>query len=56
MVVHAEKGGKRMFNFEKIRTATDKELALFFKKADVTRGSRGRKLRKIAEWMLEEVY
>lgn len=45
-----------MYNFEKIKTGSDKELALFFKKADLARGRKGRKLRKIASWLLEEVY
>lgn len=45
-----------MYNFEKIRTATDKELGLFFTKADLAKGREGRRLRKIANWLLDEVF
>lgn len=45
-----------MYNFQKIQNATMDDLIYLFNKADLTKGKKGRKLRKAVSWLLEEVY
>ena len=45
-----------MYNYQKIQTNKYEEMLLFFIKADITKGKKGKKLKTIAQWLLEEEY
>lgn len=43
-----------MYNYEKLKTMSKHDMMLLFHKAEVTKGSEGRKLRKHLSWLVEE--
>lgn len=45
-----------MYNFQKIKNADFEDMVYLFNKADLMKGSKGRKLRKAVSWLLEEDY